>query len=109
MKVLVKRTIHYYISKYPLAERSLLLWEVEFSKMIFQNFNEIKNVFGNASIIGNGRVVFNIKGNDYRLVVSVNFVQQACYVIWFGTHKEYDKIDVATVTYDKNIDNFKKQ
>lgn len=109
MKVLVKRTIHYYIDKYPLAEKLLLLWEVEFSKLTFQNFNEIKNVFGNASIVSNGRIVFNIKGNDYRLVISVNFRQQACYVIWFGTHKEYDKIDVATVAYDKNIDNFKKQ
>ena len=109
MKVLVKRTLHYYIDKYPIAEKSLLLWEVEFSKLTLQNFNEIKNVFRNASIVNNGRVVFNIKGNDYRLVVSVNFRQQACYVIWFGTHKEYDNIDVATVAYDKNIDDFKKK
>ncbi|MDR2206266.1 MAG: type II toxin-antitoxin system HigB family toxin [Flavobacteriaceae bacterium] len=109
MKVLVKRTIHYYINKYPAAEKSLLLWEKEFSKLTFQNFNEIKKVYGNASIVGNGRVVFNIKGNDYRLVVSVNFRQQACYIIWFGTHKEYDKIDVETISYDINIDNYKRQ
>jgi len=109
MKVLVKRTIHYYINKYPLAEKSLLLWEAEFSKTIFQHFNDIKEAYRNASIVGNNRIVFNIRGNDYRLVVSVNFRQQACYVIWFGTHKEYDKIDVATVAYDTKIDNFKKK
>jgi mRNA interferase HigB len=109
MKVLVKRTIHYYINKYPLAEKSLLLWEAEFSKFTFQNFNEVKDVFRNASIVSNGRAVFNIKGNDYRLVVSVNFRQQACYVIWFGTHNEYEKINVMTVAYNTDIDNYKKK
>lgn len=109
MKVLVKRTIHYYIEKYPLAEKSLLLWEAEFSKLSFQHFNDIKSVFRNASIVSNGRVVFNIKGNDYRLVVAVNFRQQACYVIWFGSHAEYDTIDVTTVAYDTNIDHYKKR
>lgn len=65
-------------------------------------------MYRNASIVGNNRVVFNIKGNDFRLVVSVNFMQQACYVIWFGTHNEYDKIDVETVKFDTNINNFRK-
>lgn len=109
MKVLVRRTIYYYIDKYPLAEKSLLLWEAEFSKLVFHSFNDIKRVFGHASIVGNSRVVFNIKANDYRLVVSVNFKQQACYIIWFGTHKEYDKIDVTTVAYNTTINNFKKK
>lgn len=109
MKVLVKRTIHYYIHKYPLAEKSLTSWASEFSKLEFKNFNAIKEVYGNASIVANNRIIFNIKGNGYRLVVSVNFRQQACYVIWFGTHKEYDKINVASIAYDTNINNFKKQ
>ena len=108
MKVLVKRTIHYYISKYPLAANALLTWANEFSEIEFKNFNEIKKVFGSASIVANNRVIFNIKGNDFRLIVSVNFKHQAGYVIWFGTHKEYDKIDAETVPYDKRIDNFKK-
>jgi mRNA interferase HigB len=75
--------------------------------MEFQNFNELKKIYGNASIINNNRVVFNIKGNDFRLLISVNFIQKACYVIWFGTHKEYDKIKVETVLFDTNILNFK--
>ncbi len=108
MKILVKRTIHYYIDKYPLAERPLLMWASEFSGRDFGSFNEIKSVYRNASIIGNNRVVFNIKGNDFRLVVSMNFIQRACYVIWFGTHKEYDKIDAVAVDYDKSINNYKK-
>ncbi len=108
MKVLVKRTIHYYIDKYPLSAKALIAWENEFSKIDFQNFNAIKAVYRNASVVGNNRVIFNIKGNDYRLVVSVNFIQQACYVIWFGTHEEYDKIDVETIRFDVSINHFRK-
>ncbi|OYQ47465.1 type II toxin-antitoxin system HigB family toxin [Flavobacterium aurantiibacter] len=103
MKVLVKKTILYYCKKYPLAETPLLIWYNEFSKLAIKNFNELKAIYGNASIINNNRVVFNIKGNDFRLVVSVNFSQAACYVIWFGTHKEYDKINVETVDFDTSI------
>ena len=47
----------------------------------------------------NNRVIFNIKGNDYRLIVSINFRTEAAYVIWFGPHKEYDKIDSSTVEF----------
>lgn len=103
MKVLVKKTILYYVNLYPLAETPLLIWLNDFSKMQFENFNQLKSVYGNASIVANNRVIFNIKGNDFRLVVSVNFLQQACYVIWFGTHKEYDKINVETVVFDTTI------
>lgn len=99
----MKKTILYYVKNYPLAEIPLLVWFHEFSKIQFDNFNQLKSVYGNASIVANNRVVFNIKGNDFRLVVSVNFTQQACYVIWFGTHKEYDKIDVEMIAFDTKI------
>ena len=107
MKILVKRTIHYYLSKYPNAKNGLLLWVSEFSKFSFTNFNELKNVYCKASIVGNNRVIFNIKGNDFRLIVSISFVQHACYVIWFGTLKEYDKINAETLAFDTDIQNFK--
>ena len=103
MKILVKKTILYYTKKYPVAGTQLLVWFNEFSKLEFGNFNELKRVYGNASIVNNNRVVFNIKGNDFRLVVSVNFIQAACYVIGFGTHKEYDKIKVETTAFGITI------
>ncbi len=109
MKILVKKTILYYSEKYPIAKMPLLIWYNEFSKLDFRNFNELKQVYGNASIVNNERVVFNIKGNDFRLVVSINFLQTACYVIWFGTHKEYDKITVETVAFDTSILHHKKR
>lgn len=99
----MKKTVLYYVKSYPLAEIPLLTWFDDFSKMQFDNFNQLKSVYGNASIVANNRVVFNIKVNDFRLVVSVNFLQQACYVIWFGTHKEYDKINVENVAFDTTI------
>jgi mRNA interferase HigB len=108
MKILVKKTILYYIKKHQIAETQLLIWYNEFSKQEFTNFNELKKVYGNASIVNNNRVVFNIKGNDFRLIVSVNFLQGACYVIWFGTHKEYDKINVETIAFDTTILTSKK-
>ncbi|WP_367119260.1 type II toxin-antitoxin system HigB family toxin, partial [uncultured Mucilaginibacter sp.] len=92
-------TILLFINKYPNARTALLNWYQEFIKASFENFNQLKSTYGNASIVSNERVIFNIKGNDYRLIISINFKRQAAYIIWFGTHSEYDKIDAATVKY----------
>jgi len=100
---LLRRPFYIISKKYPLAETQLLIWYNEFSKQTFNNFNELKKVYGNASIVNNNRVVFNIKGNEFRLIVSINFIQNACYVIWFGTHKEFDKINVETISFDTKI------
>jgi mRNA interferase HigB len=107
MNIIVKRAILCYIDKYPQAKTALLAWYNEFLKQDFHHFNELKAVYGNASIVANNRVIFNIKGNDYRLIVSVNFKQLAVYIIWFGTHKEYDKIDTETIEFDTNILTYK--
>jgi mRNA interferase HigB len=103
MKILVRKTLLFYVKKYPLAETPLLIWYNELSKLRVTNFNELKLVYGNASLERNSRVVFNIKSNDFRIVVSVNFIQSACFIIWFGTHNEYDKINIETVDFDTSI------
>jgi mRNA interferase HigB len=90
-----------YCKKYPEAANALQEWYHEFIKCSFKNFNELKQVYGNASIIGDDRIVFNIMGNKYRLVIRMVFEFKAVQVKWFGTHKEYDKIDVTTVQYKK--------
>lgn len=99
MNIISKPTIIHYTEKYPAAANSILAWHKAFSKAAFQNFNELKVVYNNASILINKRVIFNIKGNSFRLIVSVDFKRQFAYVIWFGTHQEYDKIDTAAVPY----------
>ena len=63
------------------------------------NFNEFKPVYGNASLVNNEKAVFNIKGNDFGLVALIYFSQITCYLIWFGKHKDYNKINVKTRLY----------
>jgi mRNA interferase HigB len=109
MKVLVRKTVYYYIDKYPKAKKQLIIWHNEFSEMIFNNFNELKEVYENASVVNNNSVVFNMKGNNFRLVVSINFRQQTCYLVWFGTHVGYDKINDESIAFEANILNFIKK
>ena len=63
---------------------------------------DVKAQFRMASILDNERVVFNIKGNSYRLVVAINYRRQTVFVKWLGTHRAYDKIDARTVAYDRS-------
>jgi len=99
---IIKRTtlIAFYI-KHIAAKKSSELWYHEIKDHEFKNFNELKAVYKNASLVANNRIVFNIKGNDYRLVVKLNFYTKQIFIIWFGTHKEYDQIDVTTINYKK--------
>ena len=68
---------------------------------LLENFNELKQVYGSASIVGDDRVVFNIMGNKYRLVVRVVFEFKAVQIKWFGTHTDYDKINVTAIQFKK--------
>jgi mRNA interferase HigB len=68
-------------------------------KARFKNFNELKKEYGSASIVSDDRVVFNIMGNKYRLVVRIVFTYKAIQIKWFGTHKEYNQIDVKTIQF----------
>jgi mRNA interferase HigB len=76
-------------------------WYHELVNGDFKNFNELKKVYGNASLVADDRVVFTIMGNKYRLVVRIVFGYRAIQVKWLGTHAEYDKVDVITIQYKK--------
>lgn len=97
--IITRKTLLDYCRKYPNAFSALSEWYHEFAKADFKNFQELKAVYTNASLVGDDRVVFNIMGNHYRLVVRISFTYKAIQVKWFGTHAEYDKIDVKTVSY----------
>ena len=90
-----------YCKKYPAAATALQEWYYELVNCDFKNFNELKQVYGNASFVADDRVVFNIMGNRYRLVVRIVFDFKAIQVKWFGSHAEYDKIDVIIVQNKK--------
>ncbi|MCG3164767.1 MAG: hypothetical protein POELPBGB_00526 [Bacteroidia bacterium] len=99
--IIARRTLNEYCKKYPDAAVALQKWYHELLAADFKNFNELKQSLANASLVGDDRVVFNIAGNKYRLVVRINFKFKAIQVKWFGTHKEYDKINVEQVQHKK--------
>ena len=101
MRIIATKTLKHFWEKYPEAEGALLSWYEELVEADWRTPNEMKNKFGSASIIGGKRVVFNIHGNKYRLIVDIEFKFKLVFVIWFGTHKEYDKVDVKTLKYVK--------
>lgn len=99
--IIARKTLLEYCKKYPVAANALYEWYHEFERSNFKNFNELKKQYGNASIVADDRVVFNIMGNHYRLVVRIVFEFKAAQIKWFGTHSEYDKISVEEVKFKK--------
>lgn len=94
MRIIKEKTLTEYCrqSKYEHAEASLKAWIYEVRFSTWNNSNELKAKYGNASILSSKRVVFNIKGNDYRLIVDIEYKLKIVFIVWFGTHTEYDKI-----------------
>jgi len=72
-------------------------WYREAERANWQNMNELKAEYPSASILQDSRIVFNIKGNHYRLIVKINFEYQICWIRFIGTHAEYDKIDANKI------------
>jgi len=79
------------------AEGALKAWFAEAKAAKWVSPQDIKKQYANASVIGNNRMVFNIKGNDYRLIVAIAYKMQFVYVKFIGTHADYDKVDAASV------------
>jgi mRNA interferase HigB len=97
MRVVALKTLRRFWAKYPAAEQPLLAWHDEVQKADWRQPADIKARFGSASILKNRRVVFNIKGNDYRLVAALAYNTGLVFVKFIGTHKAYDAIDAETV------------
>ena len=97
MRIFIKKRLQAFWEMHPGAKSSLDAWYRDATKADWKTPSDIKAVYGNASILPNNRVVFNIKGNDYRLVVKIHYNQQRVYIRFIGTHSEYDKIDSTTI------------
>lgn len=83
--------------KYSDSENPLRAWYTEAKKERWRTTQDIKNKYRNASFLGDNRVVFNIHGNKYRLVVHINYVLQIIFIKFIGTHAQYDKIDAESI------------
>jgi len=97
MRIVAKRTLLTFIESHARAEQALLAWHLEASKANWKTPQDIKNQYASASFVGRNRVVFNIKGNDFRLIVAISYQIGVVYVKFVGTHAEYDNVDAATV------------
>ena len=97
MRIIAKSTLRAFWQDHPDAEEPLLAWYREAEKAEWENPAGVKEKYRSASFVGENRIVFNIKGNDYRLVVKINYPYRVIYVRFVGTHADYDKIDVEEV------------
>ena len=101
MRIIAVKTLKEYIKYFHQAEQALLSWYDEVSIAEWKNAAELKTLYKNASILSNKRVVFNIHGNSYRLIVDVEYRLKIVFIVWFGTHKQYDNIDAKIISYVK--------
>ena len=97
MRIIALSTLRAFWDTHPDAETPLRAWYALASRADWKTPADVKEAYRNASFIANNRVVFNVKGNDYRLVVAVRYDRGLMYVRFIGTHRQYDKIDVTTI------------
>ena len=103
MRIIARRTLREFIAKLkgrkdqPALKTALDAWFAEASRAHWTSGADVNRA--SASIVGGDRVVFNIKGNDYRLVVAIDYEKSIVWIKWIGTHAEHDKIDVRKVRY----------
>lgn len=101
MRVIAAKTLRSYWAKEPRAEQALKSWYSEAEQASWDSPHALKQQYRNASILGGKRVVFNIHGNEFRLIVDVEYRRKLVFIVWVGTHAEYDKFDARTVAYAK--------
>jgi mRNA interferase HigB len=105
MRIIARRTLREFVDSLagqkdqPAVKAALDAWFAEVGKVEWTNTADVKRLYATASIVSAERIVFNIKGNDYRLVVSVDFEKSIVWIKWAGTHRAYDKINVTEVEH----------
>jgi mRNA interferase HigB len=97
VRIVALKTLKSFWEEHPDAESPLRAWYTEARRADWRNPQDIKAAYRTASILRNNRVVFNVKGNTYRLVVAVKYEFQVVYIRFIGTHAEYDKIKAEEV------------
>lgn len=101
MRVIAVSTLKHYLKKFPVSKESLLSWYEEVEEASWGSPAELKGQYRSASILSDKRVVFNINGNRFRLIVDIEYRRKLVFVVWFGSHQEYDRIDAKKLNYGK--------
>jgi len=97
MRIISRKKLKEFWDLFPDSEGALQAWYAETKQAMWRSPAEIKAQYGNASVLKGNRVVFNICGNKYRLIVRINYHYLVVYVRFVGTHKEYDAIDAEVI------------
>lgn len=97
MRVIAKKVLRDFWEKHSDCEQQLKSWYQEAEKANWENPNQIKEEYPSASILNDNRIVFNIKGNNYRLIVKISYEYQMVWIRFIGTHSEYDKINANNI------------
>ncbi|CAN7691268.1 type II toxin-antitoxin system HigB family toxin [Variovorax sp. LjRoot84] len=97
MRIISVKYLRDFWVRHPASEQPLKAWHEEAKAAVWKTRQGIKDRYRSARFIGSNRVVFNIKGNDYRLIAAIAYRCEAVYVKFIGTHSEYDRIDAQTI------------
>ncbi len=97
MRIIALKTLKDFWEDYPDSEQALKSWYAVARRADWKTPSDVKETYGNSSILQVGRVVFNIAGNKYRLIVWINYPYRVVYIRFVGTHRQYDKVDAQTV------------
>lgn len=97
MRIIAKKTLREFWKKHPECEQQLKAWYREAENATWKGPNDIKNDYPSASVLENSRIVFNVKGNHYRLIVRINYSYGMVWIRFVGTHAQYDKIDATKI------------
>jgi mRNA interferase HigB len=100
MRIIAKRTLRRFWETHPRgreAKAPLEVWHSTVERADWATPADVKTIFGDASVLKHGRVVFNIGGNKFRLVARINYPYRVVYIRFVGTHAEYDDIDPETI------------
>ncbi len=97
MRIISRKTLREFWEIHADSEQALKTWFQEVENSNWENLNLLKKDYPNASILIDNRIVFNIKGNKYRLIVKFNLYYQMAWIRFVGTHAEYDKIDATKI------------
>ncbi len=98
MRLIKRKVLQDFPAKHPRAKESLEHWRQLIKIGDWKSPSDLKQVFGsNVDFVENNRAIFNIKGNDYRLIAEINYKTRIVYIRFIGTHAEYDKVDAGTV------------
>ena len=97
MHIISRKPLREFSGKHPPAKTPLDAWFAETSRAEWGSFADVKATYGTADVVAGNRVIFNIGGNKYRLVVWINYPYRVVYVRFIGTHAKYDEIDAQTI------------